>query len=445
MDIKVPHLAEGVESGTVVSVLVKEGDKVKKEQGLVELETNKAVANIPSNVDGVVSKVHVSEGSTVNVGQILVSVSENAQAPASQEGLQTPIQKSASKPAAAAGSAPLAYQPTSAQASPSSGAYQYHSPAGAPPPASPSVRRLARELGIDLSRVRGTEEGGRITLADVRDYVSYLQQAALNPQPEAQAPVQTSASTRKTSPPSPSIDFSKWGPVTKKPMTPLRKTIAQAMVNSWTTIPHVTQFDDIDIKAVNKLRKKYEKAYENAGARLTLTAFILKAVALTLKSHLILNSSLDEVTHEMIYKEYVHLGIAVDTEQGLMVPVMRNVDQKSLLQISKELQELAQKTRDRKLAVEDMRGGTFTISNQGGIGGKHFTPIINKPEVAILGVGRGKDLMPVGLSYDHRVLDGGSAARFIVDFSKAMNEFKDSDVALAGSKPTKKIIKKKSR
>ena len=430
MDIRVPHLAEGVESGTVVAVLVKEGEKVSKNQNLLELETNKAVANIPSETDGVVLEIFVKEGAQVNVGQVLISISENGQSNSGQTasnraGKATPQQSSSLQTPSA--SVPAAFQTLQP------GAYQYHSSTGAPPPASPSVRRMARELGIDLTRVQGTELGGRITMADVRNYIAALQQLAVGGTVEAEKK------------PVVSIDFSKWGAVSKTPMTQLRKTISQAMVNSWTTIPHVTQFDDIDITLLQKLRKKHEKEYDDAGARLTLTSLILKAIVKSLQKYSVFNASIDESTYEIVYKKYFHIGIAVDTEHGLMVPVMRDVDKKSFLQISKELQELAQKTRERKLTVEDMKGGSFTISNQGGIGGKYFTPIINKPEVAILGIGRGyllneKIVMPVGLSYDHRLIDGGSAARFIVDFAETINQFTDEDLALASksSQPSKK-------
>lgn len=435
MDIRVPQLAEGVESGTVVSILVKAGDKVKKNQNVVELETNKAVAGISSTIDGVVVKVLVSEGAQVAIGQVLVSISESGAA----VGASSDQPSSASK--SSAGQAPVQARPAAnlVSSGPVSGGYQYHSVSGAPPPASPSVRQMARDLGIDLNRVQGTELGGRITMADVRNYITYLQQSAFSG--AAPASIASSAPAEKKT--APSIDFSKWGPVTKKPMTQLRKTISDAMVNSWTTIPHVTQFDDVDISAVMKLRKTYAADYEKKGAHLTLTPFIVKAVVVGLKKYPAFNASMDENTKEIIFKEYYHIGIAVDTEHGLMVPVIHDADKKSLLEISLELEKLADKTRARKLGVEDMQGGTFTISNQGGIGGRHFTPIINKPEVAILGVGRGGTvpiaaktgiqtavMMPVGFSYDHRVVDGGSAARFIVAFGDAMNSFTNKDVAL---------------
>ena len=304
----------------------------------------------------------------------------------------------------------------------------------AAPVASPSVRRIARELGIDLSKVRGSEAGGRIVLGDIRAYIARLQKATDKPKVAATAPAKPAAE---------SIDFSKWGPVTKKPLTQLRQVIARRLWESWNAIPHVTQFDDADFTRLNELRKKYAPAYEKKGAKLTLTPLVLKALVGTLKKHPIFNSSLDEVAQEVVFKEYFHIGIAVDTEQGLIVPVIRDADRKSVLDLAKELEQLAQKARDRKVTAEELKGGTFTITNQGAIGGAHFTPIINKPEVAILGLGRGamkpvardgkvevRMMTPLGLSYDHRVIDGGEAARFMVDLVKAMEDFGEKAIKL---------------
>jgi pyruvate dehydrogenase E2 component (dihydrolipoamide acetyltransferase) len=276
-------------------------------------------------------------------------------------------------------------------------------------------------------------------MADVRDYIGRLQKLAT--QAKAAKPVATAPTA--AAPKAESIDFSKWGAVTKKPMLPLRQTISRRLAENWNTIPHVTQFDQADITTLNELRKKFAPAYEKQGARLTLTSFALKAVATALKAHPIFNSSLDLGASEIVLKNYYHIGVAVDTEQGLIVPVIRDVDKKSLLQLSREINEAAEKARDRKVTAEELKGGTFTVSNQGGIGGGHFTPIVNAPEVAILGLGRGamkavvregkieaRMMMPMGLSYDHRVIDGGSAARFIVDLVAAFEGFKESDVKL---------------
>jgi pyruvate dehydrogenase E2 component (dihydrolipoamide acetyltransferase) len=289
-------------------------------------------------------------------------------------------------------------------------------------------------LGIDLGRVRGSEPGGRIVIGDIRAYIQRLQKLTEKPKPGEPAQVKPVAEQ---------IDFSKWGPVSKKPLTQLRQVIARRMLENWNAIPHVTQFDEADFSRLNELRKQHAPAYEQKGTRLTLTPLVVKALVETLKKHPIFNSSLDEVAQEVVLKEYFHIGIAVDTEQGLIVPVIRDADKKSVLELSKELEQLAQKARDRKVTAEELKGGTFTISNQGAIGGAHFTPIINKPEVAILGIGRGamkpvardgkvevRLMTPLGLSYDHRVIDGGAAARFIVDLVRALQEFEEAQVKI---------------
>jgi pyruvate dehydrogenase E2 component (dihydrolipoamide acetyltransferase) len=303
--------------------------------------------------------------------------------------------------------------------------------------AAPSVRKMARELGIDLRKVRGSEAGGRIVLADMRSYIQRLIAAEAKGKSASGAHEVTRPATTE------SIDFSKWGPVSRKPLSPLRQVIARRMGESWNAVPRVTQFDEADFTRLNELRKKFAAKYEKKGARLTLTPLVLKAVAETLKKHPLFNSSLDEAANEIVLKDYYHIGIAVDTEQGLIVPVIRDVDKKSVLDLAKELEQVAAKARDRKISAEELKGGTFTISNQGAIGGAHFTPIVNVPEVAILGLGRGamkpvardgkvviRMMTPLGLSYDHRVIDGGEAARFIVDLVAALQDFKEAAVKL---------------
>jgi len=425
MDIRLPKLGEGADSGTVVNILVKEGGQVEAGQTLLELENEKAVAAIPSPAAGRVAKIRVKEGDKISVGQIIATLAgAEAAAPAAVE--------TAGPPASAA--------PILAPAAPVEPAVTEllrpepipAPPPGVPPAASPSIRKMARDLGIDLARVRGTEPGGRIGLEDLRTYIRRLQEAALGPKP-APTPVAQPAA------PAPErIDFAKWGPVTRKPLSPLRQTIGRRMSESWSTVPRVTQFDEADITVLNDLRKKHAPAFEQKGARLTLTTFAVQAVVQTLKKHPIFNASLDAATHELVLKQYYHIGLAVDTKQGLIVPVIRDADKKNLLQLSKDIADLAEKARTRKLAAEEMQGGTFTISNQGGVGGAHFTPIVNKPEVAVLGMGRGalkavvrenriepRLMLPMALSYDHRVIDGASAARFIVDLVKAFEEWSD--------------------
>ena len=418
MDLKLPKLGEGADSGTVVNVFVKEGDTIAKDQTVIELENEKAVAGVPSTAAGVVAKVYVKAGDKLSVGQRILTVAEPGQPAA------------AAIPAAAAAPVP---EPETAAAPASADEEQSPRPVAAPV-ASPSIRRLARELGLDLNRVRGSEAGGRIVMADLRAYVQRLQRAAERPKSAVPAPVHPAAEP---------IDFSQWGPVSKQPLTPLRQVIARRMWENWNAIPHVTQFAEADFTVLNNLRKKHAAAYEAKGVRLTLTPLVLQAVVGTLQKHPLFNSSLDGAGEAIVLKEYFHIGVAVDTEQGLIVPVVRDVDKKSLLDLARELEQLAQKARNRKVTADELKGGTFTISNQGAIGGAHFTPIINKPEVAILGLGRGalqpvvrdgriepRLMVPLALSYDHRVIDGGLAARFIVDLVQALEEFSEARVKI---------------
>jgi pyruvate dehydrogenase E2 component (dihydrolipoamide acetyltransferase) len=439
MDVKLPKLGEGAESGVVVSIAVKEGDQVNKGQTILELENEKAVAAIPSSASGKVSRINVKTGDRISVGQVLITLDGAGGGDAAPEPkAEQPKKTAAAAPRQARRPAPepeFEDEEFEDDLSEETAADK----AGFPAPASPSIRKLARDIGLDLRKIQGSEDGGRIVLADIRAYIQRLQRLAARSR-SGGAPA---AAPAELKPPVERIDFSQWGPVTKKPLSPIRQTISKRMVENKVSIPHVTQFDEADITALTEIRKKYADAYEKKGARLTLTSFALKAVANTLKKFPIFNSSLDEAVNELVFKEYVHIGLAVDTEQGLLVPVIRDVDKKDLFQLSKDVQELAEKARARKVSLEEMKGGTFTISNQGGIGGAHFTPIINKPEVAILGLGRGamkavvKDkkieprlIMPIALSYDHRVIDGGEAARFIVELAQAFEGFKEENVKL---------------
>src|SRR5688572_199168 len=431
MDLRLPKLGEGAESGTVVSVLVKEGDAVTKGQTLIELENEKAVAPIPSTTAGTIAKIRVKEGDKISVGHVIATINESGGAPAKAG---APAAKAA--PAKRAQPEPEAEPRVEEESEGEVAGEDGEGESEAAVAAAPSIRKIARELGINLAKVRGSERGGRIVMDDLRAYIQRLQKLAAQPKTGA-------AGTPRSTVPAERIDFSKWGEVTKKPVSPLRKTIARRMVENWNTVPHVTQFDEVDITSLNELRKKLSPAYEKKGAKLTLTPLVIKAVVEALKKHPIFNSSLDEAADEIVLKEYFHIGVAVDTEHGLFVPVIRNADKKSLLELSQELNAFADKARDRKLGLEDMQGGTFTISNQGGIGGAHFTPIVNKPEVAILGLGRGalkpvvrdgkiepRLMMPIAISYDHRVIDGGTAARFTVDLLEAFANIKEPEVKL---------------
>jgi pyruvate dehydrogenase E2 component (dihydrolipoamide acetyltransferase) len=433
MDLKLPHLGEGADSGMVVNLFVKEGDAVIKDQAILELENEKAVATIPSTAAGTVTQIFVKAGDKLRVGQRILSLGESgaAGAPPAAKPEPAPV-RSRERLIQTPSPEQVPVVPEAEVLEPGSEAKP-----GTVPAAAPSIRKVARDLGIDLTRVRGSARGGRIMMEDVRAYIQKLQRLAAAPRGA------TPAGTPAPRPAPERIDFAKWGSISKAPLSPLREVIARRMAESWITTPRVTQFDEADITALMALRKKYAAAYEQKGARLTLTSFALKVVVDTLKKHPIFNASLDEVAQEIVFKQYYHIGIAVDTEAGLIVPVIRDADKKNLLDLSLELEELAGKARERKVSAEEMKGGTFTISNQGGIGSGQFTPIVNKPQVAILGLGRGamkavvrdnkiepRLMLPMGLSYDHRVIDGAAAARFTVDLVQGFENFKEEDVKL---------------
>lgn len=426
MDVKLPNLGEGADAGTVVSVLVKTGTAVKKGQNLIELETGKAVTPIPSPAAGVVEKLAVKEGDKLAVGALILTLkADGAPGPAADAKPAGPT-AAASKPAV---------RPVS-QAAPPLAVPEAEPVVNDSPAAGPYVRKIAHDLGIPLECVPASGAHGHITIPDLRQYVANLRALAYRPAPTAAA----------AAPPKPAVplpDFAAFGPVRREALSPMRKAIAERMVASATTVPTVTQFDEADLTALNELRKKHAPAYEARGARLTVTSFVLKAVAAVLKKHPVFNASLDGAAGEVVFKDYVHLGLAVDTEAGLLVPVIRDADRKDLVQLSKDIAEAAAKARDRRLALADMQGQTFTISNQGGIGGAHFTPIINLPDVAILGLGRSalkpvvregriepRLLMPLALTYDHRLIDGGAAARFTVDLVAALESFTEADVRI---------------
>ncbi len=435
MDVKLPQLAEGVESGTVVSILVTEGQEIKKDQSFMELETQKAVGSIPAPSSGVVTKIHVKQGMEVTVGQTLISIDTGSAAATSASVAKAPQNSASTAPSPSTPS----QQARSAGSTTSTATedYRYESKSGAPPPAPPSIRKIARELDIDLTRVKGSEAGGRITLADLRGYIQRLQQIAFQGAPAATIPHEGRPA------PSEAVDFAKWGPVRREKLSPLRRTVSRRMVESWTTVPKINQFADADISALLALRKKHAAAYEKKGAHLTVTSFLLLVLGRMLKKHPRANSSLDEAASEIVFKDYCHIGVAVDTEGGLIVPILRNVDKKNLFQLSTELHALTEKTRQRKVSIEELQGGTFTISNQGSIGGDHFTPIIYAPQVAILGIGQGKakpialdgkiairTILPLCLAYDHRVLDGADAVRFLKDIIAGLESFEETDLLL---------------
>ena len=460
-EFKIPELGENVTAGDVVRVLVKPGDAIAKDQPVLELETDKATIEVPSNVEGTVQDVKVKQGDRVKVGQVVVTLSdgaaaskeaatspkETAEQPKKEEppkpkaqpvgapedgGMSqkaVPQDQSATAPADAAGQAEAREERKQKrgevvdisrgarpQAAPSA---QIPEPAEstAPAPAAPSVRRIARELGVDIVSVSGTGEGGRISADDVHEFV----RSAMSGQAAPASGGQSWSGAAQALP-----DFTRWGNVDRKPMSNIRRKTAEHLSNAWNTIPHVTQHDKADITTLEALRKEYGPQAEKAGGKLTMTAIALKIVAGALKRFPQFNSSIDVARNEIVYKKSIHIGVAADTERGLLVPVIRDVDAKGIFELAAELGKASEKARGGKLSLDEMQGGGFTITNLGGIGGTSFTPIVNWPEVAILGVSRGAQepvwngtafeprlMLPLSLSYDHRVIDGADAARFL--------------------------------
>lgn len=429
MDVRLPKIGDAADSGTVATVLVKVGDAVTVDQTVLEIEQEKAVAPIRTPKAGTVTAIHVKEGDKVTIGSLLLSVDSGDSAPSAP-------------PVAAPTAAPKAKvsrpAPAVLEMDDEVEEVELAGDDGGPEPAaSPYVRKVARELGLRLSRVAGSGNGGRVVMSDLARYISRLEKAVARAGRHAEEP-------KGLVFPPVSQDFSLYGPVTSEPLSALRKVIASRMVENSVTLPHVTQFDDVDMTRVEELRVRHKQAFEKAGARLSPTPFILKALVAALQRHPRFNASVNELQETLVLKQYYHLGIAVDTDAGLLVPVLKDADRKSMLQLAQELGSISERARSRNLGPDDMKGGTFTVSNQGAIGGGHFTPIINKPEVAILGLGRtsmkpvvqadgtivGRPLLPITVSYDHRIIDGGSAARFVVDLVKTLQEFPESEVTL---------------
>ena len=412
-----PDLGEGLTEVEIVKVLVQEGDLVQEDAPLLEVETDKATVEIPSPLTGRVTQIHVQPGQTVKVGAVLVTFEEEG-----GRGGTPPL-----GPTLARSAPPVPHIPGARQPAPP--------PAVAPTreagraAATPATRRLARELGVDLQIVLGTGSGGRVTDDDVRAAAAGGRPpASARPGAERVAPEQP-AVAKPLAPvgvePPALPRFEQWGPVERQPLSHLRRTIAERMALSATLIPHVTHFDRADITELDAIIRRNVEPARERGVTLTLTSFLLKAAALALHEHPQFNASLDPAAGELILKRYYHLGVAVATDRGLIVPVIRDVDGKPLLELQRELAALAQRVRDGKATLEDLRGGTFTITNIGALGGTGAIPIINYPEVAILGVARAREepvvreghivprvLLPLSLAFDHRVADGADAARF---------------------------------
>jgi len=429
-EVKLPDIGEGIEHGTVVGVLVKVGDKVEKDQPLVELETDKAVVEVPSTAAGVVTQINVEENEDAAVGSVLVVVDEAGDQPAAGAAPEPQAEEAAaaddsqSAPAPAEKAPPPAAQPPAApQPAPAAGAAPASANGhGGLVPAAPSVRRLARELGVNIHQVPGTGVMRRISSQDVRGFASGA---------PAQAPSAPAAPAFELP------DFSRWGQVERSPMSGIRKATVRSMSTAWGTVPMVTHFDKADVTELEVTRKRYGPMVEAAGAKLTPTAILLKIIAGALRKFPDFNASIDTVKQEVVHKQYVNIGVAVDTDSGLLVPVVKDADRKNLVELATELGELAEKARDRKLKPDEMQGGNFSISNLGGIGGHGFTPIVNPPDVAILGVSRSsmepvwnkekgefepRLMMPLALTYDHRLIDGAAAARFLRWVCRALEE-----------------------
>ncbi len=400
----------------VIEVIIKAGDTVKAEQSLLTLETDKATMDVPAPFDGVVKSVSVKVGDKISEGAlILLMETSTTETPAdvSPTTIPAPIKEAAATPVTAPAATPIV-APTGFQSSPTGKAH-----------ASPSIRHFARELGVDLTRVKGSGEKGRITKNDVQSFVKV---ALAQPQGSSGGGgLQVSAM--------PIVDFSRYGVIETKPLSRIKKLSGANLHRNWVSIPHITQHDEADITDMEVFRKELGEEYSKQGIKITPLAFLLKAVVAAMQQYPNFNSSLDASGENLVLKKYFHIGVAVDTPDGLMVPVLRDVDQKNIVQLAKELGEISTKAREKKLPATAMQGGCFTISSLGGIGGTAFTPIINAPEVAILGVSRAsikpifkegefvpRLMLPLSLSYDHRVIDGAEAVHFTSYLGKVLSD-----------------------
>ncbi len=424
-EFKLPDLGEGIHEGEVASVLVSVGDEVDEGDPLLAVETDKAAVEIPSPYTGAIEEIRVEAGDVVRVGDVLVVFSDAAEAKQEAGGDREEKKPGAEKEAAGrdAGEKP---EP----------AVERRQPAkddGRPVPASPSTRRLALKLGVDLRQVPASGPAGRVTAKDVKAFAEEGPEAERAPEkaPERPAGKRAAAGTLSRIEVPELPDFTRWGPVHRVPVRSIRRATARQMALSWSQVPHVTSQDEADITDLSELRKRHQAAVEKEGGKLTLTIFVVKAIASALKRFERFNASLDTETDELIVKDYIHIGVAVDTADGLIVPVVRNVDEKSIVEIAVELTDLADRTRERKASIEEMQGGTITLTNIGALGGGHFTPIINYPQVAILGTGAARMkpvvrenprgghtilprlILPMVVAIDHRVLDGADSVRFL--------------------------------
>ena len=463
-EVNLPELGDGIESGDVLEIFVAVGDVISEGQDIVEMETDKATVPVPASVGGKVTKILVNEGDTIAIGGAILEVEAAEASAAATEEPATPepatpepatpqpvaTEPATPEPPVAPAPAPVA-QPATASPAPA-----IQPPAATPPPATPpvtsqpvaaassttvipagpAIRRFAREVGVDLSQVPGSGADGRITREDVLSVVRSASQSARATSATASATPTAKSATKpapKTEAAAASLpgtaDVDDFGPIRVERMSKMRKTISKQMHASWSTVPRVTNFDDADITDLEHLRQSSKEDYAAQGLKLTTMPFLIKAVATALRHNPAINAIIDEENEQLIYKDYVNVGVAVDTDRGLVVPVMNNADAMGIPEVTRGLAEMAGKVRGGNFGVSDLKGGTFTISNLGTIGGQYSTPIVNVPEVAILLVGRSRKLpvvmpddsiqarlmMPLSLSYDHRLVDGATAARFLND------------------------------
>jgi pyruvate dehydrogenase E2 component (dihydrolipoamide acetyltransferase) len=423
-EVTLPEISENVESGEIIKVLVSVGDAVEVDQPLLELETEKAVLEVPSPYKGKIAEIRVRQGDTLKIGEVFMTI-DTADVPEARTARRGVEPEAAPPvPSARRETAP-ARTPETPEAGPrATPAIRGTVPdksAERPeraPLASPAVRRLARELGVDIHKVAGTGEGGRVLEHDLKEFAKNAVEGTA-PGPESL--------------PGAAAEPGRWGAVVREPMTKVRQVTARSMAAAWSTVPHVTHYDRADTTALDAALKKYSPRVEKAGGKLTITAVLVKIAASALGAFPKFNASIDTEKQEIVYKKYCHIGVAVDTDRGLLVPVIRDADRKNITQISVELGILAAKARDRKISPEELEGGTFTVSNLGGIGGTGFSPIVYAPQVAILGVARARTepvyidgrweprlMLPLSVSYDHRLIDGADAARFVRWIAEAL-------------------------
>ena len=423
IEIRLPELGEGITSVEISDVLVTKGDSIKLDDPIIVVETEKASMEIPTIEGGVVESVQVEKGGTLSPGDVIIRIEGEGQteSPIKENDNEAEIVESVQDEISKTPT------PKQAESTPIEKSVPAQSPKlGKPVLASPSVRRFSRELGCDLKLVNGSGPKGRITQEDVQEYIKG--RLAGGP-------------TGKVLPiiaPGQDLDFSKWGEVDIQPLNKIKKITGSRLQQAWQAIPHVTQFDKCDITKLEKLRKHLKKVNNDSEIKVSLIPFFIKAVGILLSEMPQFNSSLDSTNENLVLKKYIHVGVAVDTPNGLMVPVIKNANNKSIKELARELTTLSGKARNKKILPADMEGGCFTISSLGGIGGTYFTPIVNPPEVAILGISRNAEepvfmegkfrrrlMLPFALSYDHRVIDGAAAARFTTTFGRLLSNLEE--------------------